>query len=78
MSKAKEGDRVKVYFTGTLADGTIFGQTHEDEPFEFNIGEKSVLPKFESLLRKMLMVLEMKSVCLVLRSQRYRIILLLK
>ncbi|MGB5923300.1 MAG: FKBP-type peptidyl-prolyl cis-trans isomerase, partial [Syntrophobacteria bacterium] len=39
---------VKVYFTGTLEDGTIFGQTHEDEPFVFNIGEKSVLPKFES------------------------------
>jgi peptidylprolyl isomerase len=47
MAKAKEGDRVKVYFTGTLEDGTIFGQTHEDEPFEFTIGEKSVLPKFE-------------------------------
>ena len=47
MSKAKEGDKVKVYFTGTLEDGTIFGQTHEDEPFEFTIGEKSVLPKFE-------------------------------
>ena len=47
MAKAKEGDTVKVYFTGTLEDGTIFGQTHEDEPFEFTIGEKSVLPKFE-------------------------------
>ena len=47
MGKAKEGDRVKVYFTGTLGDGTIFGQTHEDEPVEFTIGEKSVLPKFE-------------------------------
>jgi peptidylprolyl isomerase len=47
VAKAKEGDRVKVYFTGTLQDGTIFGQTHEDEPFEFTIGEKSVLPKFE-------------------------------
>ena len=47
MAKAKEGDRVKVYFTGTLEDETIFGQTHEDEPFEFTIGEKSVLPKFE-------------------------------
>jgi len=46
MAKAKEGDTVKVYFTGTLEDGTIFGQTHEDEPFEFTIGEKSVLPKF--------------------------------
>jgi peptidylprolyl isomerase len=47
MAKAKEGDTVKVYFTGTLKDGTIFGQTHEDEPFKFTIGEESVLPKFE-------------------------------
>ena len=47
MAAAQEGDRVKVYFTGTLQDGTIFGQTHEDEPFEFTIGEKNVLPKFE-------------------------------
>jgi peptidylprolyl isomerase len=46
MAVAQDGDRVKVYFTGTLEDGTIFGQTHEDEPFEFTIGEKSVLPKF--------------------------------
>jgi len=50
MAKAKEGDRVKVYFTGTLGDGTIFGQTHEDEPFEFTIGEKSVLPKFDKTI----------------------------
>ena len=47
MAVAQDGDRVKVYFTGTLKDGTIFGQTHEDEPFEFTIGEKNVLPKFE-------------------------------
>ena len=47
MAAAQEGDRVKVHFTGTLKDGTIFGQTHEDEPFEFTLGEKSVLPKFE-------------------------------
>ena len=47
MPVAQDGDKVKVYFTGTLKDGTIFGQTHEDEPFEFTIGEKSVLPKFE-------------------------------
>ena len=47
MGKAKEGDRVKVQFIGTLQDGTVFGETREDEPFEFIIGEKSVLPKFE-------------------------------
>ena len=47
MAAAQDGDRVKVHFTGTLKDGTIFGQTHKDEPFEFTLGEKSVLPKFE-------------------------------
>ena len=47
MGEAKEGDRVKVHFVGTLQDGTLFGQTNENEPFEFTIGEKSVLPKFE-------------------------------
>ena len=47
MAVAQDGDRVKVFFTGTLKDGTIFGQTHEDEPFEFTIGEKNVLAKFE-------------------------------
>ena len=47
MGKAKEGDRVKVHFIGTLEDGTVFGQTHEDEPFEFTIGEKKVLSGFE-------------------------------
>ena len=47
MAEAKEGDRVKVLFVGTLEDGTVFGETREDEPFEFTIGDKSVLPKFE-------------------------------
>lgn len=47
MVEAKEGDTVKVHFIGTLQDGTIFGSTNEDEPFEFTIGEKKVLPKFE-------------------------------
>ena len=47
MAAAQDGDRVKVHFTGTLKDGTIFGQTPKDEPFEFTLGEKSVLLKFE-------------------------------
>ena len=47
MVQAREGDTVKVHFVGTLQDGTIFRSTNEDEPFEFTIGEKSVLPKFE-------------------------------
>jgi len=48
MTKAKTGDRVKVYFEGYLEDGTVFGSSMDDEPFEFTIGEKNMLPGFEN------------------------------
>ena len=48
MAKAKIGDRVKVHFEGYLEDGTVFGSTMDDEPFEFTIGEKNMLPGFEN------------------------------
>jgi FKBP-type peptidyl-prolyl cis-trans isomerase 2 len=47
MNKAKTGDKVKVHFEGYLEDGTVFGSTMDDEPFEFIIGEKNMLPGFE-------------------------------
>ena len=48
MAKAKNGAKVKVHFTGSLEDGSIFGSTVDEEPFEFTIGEKNMLPGFES------------------------------
>jgi len=48
MTKAKTGARVKVNFEGYLEDGTVFGSSMEDEPFEFTIGEKNMLPGFEN------------------------------
>ena len=47
MTEAKTGDRVKVHFTGYLEDGTMFGSTMGEAPFEFSIGEKNMLPGFE-------------------------------
>ena len=47
MTEAKTGDRVKVHFTGYLEDGTVFGSTMDEAPFEFTIGEKHMLPGFE-------------------------------
>ncbi|MGB6011040.1 MAG: FKBP-type peptidyl-prolyl cis-trans isomerase [Desulfobacterales bacterium] len=47
MTKAKTGDKVKVHFEGFLEDGTVFGSTTDEEPFEFIIGEKDMLPGFE-------------------------------
>ena len=48
MTKAKSGNRVKVHFEGYLEDGSVFGSTMDDEPFEFTIGEKNMLPGFEN------------------------------
>lgn len=49
MAQAKSGDKVIVHYSGSLEDGTIFSSTYEeDEPFEFTIGEESVLPSFQN------------------------------
>jgi len=48
MTQAKIGDKVMVHFTGYLEDGTVFGSTMDEEPFEFTIGEKNMLPGFEN------------------------------
>jgi peptidylprolyl isomerase len=48
MAKAKSGDKVRVHFTGSLEDGAVFGSTLDEEPFEFEIGEKNMLPGFEN------------------------------
>jgi len=35
---AEEGDIVKVHYTGTLEDGTVFDSSEGKEPLEFTIG----------------------------------------
>lgn len=47
MNQAKIGDRVKVHYVGSLEDGKIFGSSSPAEPFEFIIGQQSILPAFE-------------------------------
>ncbi len=47
MAQAKTGDRVRVHFVGSLEDGRVFGSSSRDEPFEFVIGQQSILPAFE-------------------------------
>lgn len=50
MAQAKEGDKVKVNYTGSLEDGTVFGSSPEEDPLEFTIGQRNVLPSFENAL----------------------------
>lgn len=56
MAQAKAGDRVKVHYTGSLDDGSVFDSSEcgEDEcgcgsgPMEFTIGAGEVIPGFDS------------------------------
>ena len=43
----KEGDIVKVEYTGTLDDGTVFDTSKGKEPLEFRIGEGKIIKGFE-------------------------------
>lgn len=47
MKTAKDGDTVKIHYTGTLEDGTIFGSSVKDEPLQFTIGEGQLIQGIE-------------------------------
>ena len=48
MSTIKKGDKVKVEYTGTLEDGTVFdSSTIQGKPIEFEVGAGQLLRGFE-------------------------------
>jgi len=47
MTQAKQGDTVKVHYTGKLDDGTVFDTSDNRDPLEFVVGEGQVIPGFE-------------------------------
>ncbi len=47
MSIAKDGDTVKVHYTGTLENGEVFDTSQEREPLEFTLGQGQLIPGFE-------------------------------
>lgn len=48
MMTAKNGDTVKVHYTGKLQDGTVFDSSMSREPLEFAIGSGNIIPGFEN------------------------------
>ncbi len=49
----KPGTKIKVHYTGTLNDGTVFDSSEGKEPLEFTIGENRVIAGFENGIKDM-------------------------
>ena len=53
MSQATKGNKVKVHYTGTLTDKTVFDSSREREPLEFTIGAGQMIPGFDDAVEGM-------------------------
>ena len=47
MAQAKKGDTVRVHYSGTLDDGTMFDTSADRDPLEFTIGGGEVIAGFD-------------------------------
>ena len=50
---ARDGDTVKVHYTGRLQDGTVFDTSIGSEPLEFTIGQGQLISGFEQAVTGM-------------------------
>ncbi|MFK8181852.1 MAG: peptidylprolyl isomerase [Phormidesmis sp.] len=48
MVQAKQGDTVRVHYTGTLNNGQVFDSSKNREPLEFVLGSGMVIPGFDA------------------------------
>ncbi|MBA3002385.1 MAG: peptidylprolyl isomerase [Desulfurivibrio sp.] len=53
MSQAKKGDSVKIHYTGTLEDGTVFDSSAGRDPLVFTIGGGQVIVGFDEAVQGM-------------------------
>jgi peptidylprolyl isomerase len=53
MAHAKNGDTVKIHYSGKLDDGTQFDSSEGREPLEFAVGSGQVIPGFEQAVEGM-------------------------
>lgn len=50
MTTAKEGDTVRISYTGTLNDGSVFDTSEGRDPLEFTIGSGQIIPGLDKAM----------------------------
>lgn len=50
MAEVKSGDTVKIHYTGTLADGSVFDSSEGREPLEFTVGSGQIIPGLDTAM----------------------------
>ena len=53
MVQVKQGDTVKVHYTGKLDDGSVFDSSVEGDPLEFTLGSGQIIPGFDEAVNGM-------------------------
>ena len=53
MAQAKSGDTVRIHYTGTLDDGSVFDSSRGRTPLEFTLGSGQVIPGFDDAVTGM-------------------------
>ena len=51
--KVKQGDTVRVHYTGRLSDGKTFDSSDDRDPLEFAVGEGNIIRGFEKAVEGM-------------------------
>ena len=53
MKQVKQGDTIKVHYTGTLEDGSVFDTSQGRDPLEFTVGSGQVIVGFDEAVKGM-------------------------
>jgi FKBP-type peptidyl-prolyl cis-trans isomerase 2 len=53
MTQVKAGDTVRIHYTGTLSDGTVFDSSEGRTPLEFTVGTGQIIPGLDQAMAGM-------------------------